>query len=447
SLRRTAPLGPTNRTYCPRSCCRRALPSSPRAALLTVHCPSRRALPCLLRVALPCALPACCLALQPARRPALQPAPRPALRPARRPALQRVRCPATTLCEWVVRRGRSGPGAWDFTRAGGTGQERQSRCQETLSPQQLREWVIERGRPGGGGYGAGGTGQQRQQRQQETLSLQELCNTCLYSSPVSGAPSGSLTGFHLPSFSKNLVSNAVLQDQFVTVTTPGGELVAICTDSRTGEHLTTFTWSPGYGLYTLNTESAQVAASGQDLPVLRLHSDRGSEFSSGLLRDFGRVEGIALSFTLPASPQQNGIAERRIGLVMDVARTSMIHAVAPKTSPTLRWMGEASDASAFRVWGALSLVRDTTASKLSARTLRYVFLGFPTDAPPWQFYHLASRCSLCSQDVTLDDYSTEPGYVYQTQAFSVAAELLSTEFGKILFGTLRDPHNIRVTPG
>ncbi|CAI7749024.1 unnamed protein product, partial [Closterium sp. NIES-54] len=29
------------------------------------------------------------------------------------------------------------------------------------------------------------------------------------------------------------------------------------------------------------------------------------------------------------SPQQNGIAERRIGMVMDVARTFMIHAAPP----------------------------------------------------------------------------------------------------------------------
>ncbi|CAI7913961.1 unnamed protein product [Closterium sp. NIES-54] len=67
----------------------------------------------------------------------------------------------------------------------------------------------------------------------------------------------------------------------------------------------------------------------QDLPVLRLHSDRGGEFSFDLLRDFCHGEGILQSFTLPASPQQNGIAERRIGLVMEVARTSMIHAAAP----------------------------------------------------------------------------------------------------------------------
>ncbi|CAI7872939.1 unnamed protein product [Closterium sp. NIES-54] len=58
-------------------------------------------------------------------------------------------------------------------------------------------------------------------------------------------------------------------------------------------------------------------------------SDRGGEFSSNLMRAFCRAEGISQTFTLLASPQQNGIAERRSGMVMDVARTSMIHAAAP----------------------------------------------------------------------------------------------------------------------
>ncbi|CAI7895486.1 unnamed protein product [Closterium sp. NIES-53] len=39
----------------------------------------------------------------------------------------------------------------------------------------------------------------------------------------------------------------------------------------------------------------------EDLPVLRLHSDRGGEFSSDLLREFCRGEGILKSFTLAAS--------------------------------------------------------------------------------------------------------------------------------------------------
>ncbi|CAI7818952.1 unnamed protein product [Closterium sp. NIES-53] len=66
-----------------------------------------------------------------------------------------------------------------------------------------------------------------------------------------------------------------------------------------------------------------------DLPFLRLHSNRGGEFSSDILRDFCRGEGILNSFTLPTSPHKNGVAERRIGLVMEVAHTSMIHAAAP----------------------------------------------------------------------------------------------------------------------
>ncbi|CAI7778952.1 unnamed protein product [Closterium sp. NIES-53] len=58
---------------------------------------------------------------------------------------------------------------------------------------------------------------------------------------------------------------------------------------------------------------------GQDLPVLRLHFDRGGEFSSNLLREFCHGEGILQSFTLPDSPQQNGIAERCIGLVISTS--------------------------------------------------------------------------------------------------------------------------------
>ncbi|CAI7788494.1 unnamed protein product [Closterium sp. NIES-53] len=137
-------------------------------------------------------------------------------------------------------------------------------------------------------------------------------------------------------------------------------------------------------------------------------------------------EGL-LSFTLPASPEQNGIAERHIGMVMDVARTSMIHATAPhflwpfavqyaahqinlqphvslpETTPTLRWTGKVGDASAFRVKGSRAFVCDTSADKLSSRAVPCVFLGFPSDAPRWQFYHPTSRRVLSSQDVTFDE--------------------------------------------
>ncbi|CAI7830669.1 unnamed protein product, partial [Closterium sp. NIES-54] len=107
-------------------------------------------------------------------------------------------------------------------------------------------------------------------------------------------------------------------------------------------------------------------------------------------------------------------------MVMDVARTSMIHAAAPhfqwpfavqyaahqlnlqprvslpETSPTLLWTGKVGDASAIRVWGSRAFVRDLSA-------VPCVFLGFPPDAPGWQFYHPTSRRVLSSQDVTFDE--------------------------------------------
>ncbi|CAI7893695.1 unnamed protein product [Closterium sp. NIES-53] len=112
---------------------------------------------------------------------------------------------------------------------------------------------------------------------------------------------------------------------------------------------------------------------------------------------------------------------------MEVARTSMIHAATPhflwpfavryaahqlnlwphislpETSPTLRWMGKVGDASMFQVWGSRAFVRDTSADKLSSHAILCVFLGFPRDAPGWQFYHPTSRRVLSSHDVTFDE--------------------------------------------
>ncbi|CAI7849672.1 unnamed protein product [Closterium sp. NIES-54] len=226
--------------------------------------------------------------------------------------------------------------------------------------------------------------------------------------PCPAALSGLLSGLHLPSFSTNLVSGADLQDTWVDQFTPGGQRVTHCTCSRTGRHLAMFTRRPRSSLYTLTTApppfsaSGQVAASSQvfaaasrsspasapcscrplshesllwhhrlghpSLPRLRGMASRAlisglpskgevperRGVSSDPLRAFCRSKGILQTFTLPASPQQNGIAELRIGMVMDVARTSMIHAAAPHflwpfaTTPTIRWTGKVGDASAFR---------------------------------------------------------------------------------------------------
>ncbi|CAI7888642.1 unnamed protein product [Closterium sp. NIES-53] len=200
---------------------------------------------------------------------------------------------------------------------------------------------------------------------------------------------------------------------------------------RAAPHSSSFppTTSPLQTLHMDVWGPARVSGQGCERYFLLVVDDymRGGEFSSDLLWDFCRGEGILQSFTLSDSPQQNGIGERRIGLVMEVARTSMIHAAAPhflwpfavqyaahqfnlwpwfsfpETSPTLRWTGKVGDASVFWVRGSCAFVRDTSADKLSAYATPCVFLGFIPDAPGWQFYHPTSRRVFPSQDVTFDD--------------------------------------------
>ncbi|CAI7742202.1 unnamed protein product [Closterium sp. NIES-53] len=95
-----------------------------------------------------------------------------------------------------------------------------------------------------------------------------------------------------------------------------------------------------------------------------LHSDRGGEFRSGILAGFFGEQGIVQSWTLPESP---GVG------------------------------------SAFRVWGCLALVRDTSADKLSARAVPCVFLGFPVASADWSFYHPPLHQFLDSRDVRFDE--------------------------------------------
>ncbi|CAI7879113.1 unnamed protein product [Closterium sp. NIES-54] len=269
--------------------------------------------------------------------------------------------------------------------------------------------------------------------------------------PFPATPSGSLSGLHLPLFSTNLhgMHSRLLVSGLPRSLPPLPPLPASpslpCVEGRqrAAPHSSSFppttaplqtlhmdVWGParisGQGReryfllvvddYTQYTTVFPLCSKGQvvdvlilwiravrlqlrerfraDLLFLRLHSDRGGEFSSDLLREFCRREGILQWFTLPDSPQQNGIAEWCIGLVMEVARTSMIHAAAPhflwpfavwyaahqlnlwprvslpETSPTWRWTGKVGDASVFRAGSFTTPPRAVSSSLRTSRLTR-----------------------------------------------------------------------------
>ncbi|CAI7834781.1 unnamed protein product [Closterium sp. NIES-53] len=91
--------------------------------------------------------------------------------------------------------------------------------------------------------------------------------------PCPGAPSGFLTGYYTPSFSRNLVGVSHLRDLGVVTNFPLDEPVASCKLGAIGAPLATFHWEPGSGLYVLHTgshhtESGQVRSGQRPIPVV-----------------------------------------------------------------------------------------------------------------------------------------------------------------------------------
>ncbi|CAI7899215.1 unnamed protein product, partial [Closterium sp. NIES-53] len=125
-----------------------------------------------------------------------------------------------------------------------------------------------------------------------------------------------------------------------------------------------------------------------DLPVLRLHSDRG-------VLEVARTSMIHVAAPHFLWPFAVRYAAHQLNLLP--------HVSFPETSPTLRWTGKVGDLSVYRVWGSCAFVRDMSADKLSAHAIPSVFLGFVPNAPGWQFYHPTSRRVLPSQDVMFDE--------------------------------------------
>ncbi|CAI7915004.1 unnamed protein product [Closterium sp. NIES-53] len=254
--------------------------------------------------------------------------------------------------------------------------------------------------------------------------------------PCPAVPSGSLLGLHLPSFSTNLVSTAALQDAMVTTTAPGGSsLYTLATEppetllwhhhlghpslprlrgmhsrllvsdlprslpplpplpappclpcvegrQRAAPHSSSFppTTDPLQTLHMDVWGPARVSGQGRERYFLLVVDDYTWYTTVFPLRNKGEVSGVLIPWIhtvrllLRERFGQDLIEVRRIGLFMEVARTSMIHAAAPhflwpfavryaahqlnlwprvslpETLPTLRWTGKVGDASVFRFY-------------------------------------------------------------------------------------------------
>ncbi|CAI7801165.1 unnamed protein product [Closterium sp. NIES-53] len=176
-----------------------------------------------------------------------------------------------------------------------------------------------------------------------------------------------------------------------------------------------------------------------DRKVKRLHSDGGGEFCNDKLKAFCSSEGIQQNFTLPDSPQQNGIAESRNHTLVKITRCLLGHSNAPHslwgyalyhatllynlyhphphlpdTTPTTLWLGKTPTARSLRVWGCTAYVllnpqaRRQYGGKLGPKTQTCIYLGHNADSPDYLFLNPSTQQLVRSRDVVFDE--TRPFY-------------------------------------
>ena len=133
-----------------------------------------------------------------------------------------------------------------------------------------------------------------------------------------------------------------------------------------------------------------------------LRTDNGGEYTSEQFLQFCRAEGTTHHFTVPGTPQQNGVSERLNRTLMDRSRSMMSHARLPQVfwaeavntaaylvnfsphsailfkTPFEMWHGREPDYSVLRIFGcdAYAHVPSIGRSKLDPRAKKCIFLGY-----------------------------------------------------------------------
>lgn len=184
----------------------------------------------------------------------------------------------------------------------------------------------------------------------------------------------------------------------------------------------------GY-IYCLNEKSQAVKAlevyvneveRQLDRKVKIIRSDRGGEYYGkhnesgqcpGPFAKFLEARGICAQYTMPGTPQQNGVAERRNRTLIDMVRSMMsnsslpmslwMHALktavyllnrvptkaVPKT-PFELWTGRKPSLRHLHVWGCPAELRiyNPHERKLDPRTISGYFIGYPEKSKGYRFY-------------------------------------------------------------
>ena len=162
---------------------------------------------------------------------------------------------------------------------------------------------------------------------------------------------------------------------------------------------------------------------GKCIKILR--SDQGGEYKSKAFNTYCKSNGIQQQFTVPHTPQQNGVAERWNRTLVESARSMLqgknisngFWAEAINTAvylknrcPTKQLVfqtpfevlhGYKPDVSHFKVFGCTAFAHIPKANrrKLDAKSIKCVFIGYCTDQKAYKLFDPSSHKLFASRDV------------------------------------------------
>ncbi|GJS06698.1 retrovirus-related pol polyprotein from transposon TNT 1-94 [Tanacetum coccineum] len=167
--------------------------------------------------------------------------------------------------------------------------------------------------------------------------------------------------------------------------------------------------------------------SGSTLRILR--TDNGGEYTSNEFEYFLRQQGVIHQVTVPYSPQQNGVSERKNRTIVEMARSMLYEKKLPKTfwakavatsvyllnrlatkavsgkTPIEAWSGIKPSIQHLKVFGSISYyhIPDIKRSKLDAKARKGIFVGYATESKGYRIYDLTDSKIVISRDVTFDE--------------------------------------------
>jgi hypothetical protein len=186
-----------------------------------------------------------------------------------------------------------------------------------------------------------------------------------------------------------------------------------------------------------------------------LRSDNGGEYTSKEFSNYLKEKGIQHQFSVPRTPQQNGVSERMNRTIQETARSMMYNAGLDKKfwaeavctavmirnrSPTVAvdnmtpyecFYEKKPDVSHFRVFGckAYMHVPKENRRKWDSKTKKCIFVGYSITSKGYRLYEPISRKICISRDVLFDEDQFIQ-HKEDTQVFDIGDSDLIPECGK-----------------